>query len=617
MIFGSSSFEEEHLESIESAVGVERCRRIEEAAELSLPASETTQQLVVYRRGHGVQESKRLFARLREFDRSIPTICVVEDGEWREATSALREGATDYLFVEQLESDYLTEMLRVALGRSTAGNRRRRVHRELEERSSELLGMNALANGVSNTLDRETIIRRGLWVFAGVGHHAAVALLELRPREALREHQGGEAEEVPSGLEKVGMFSSGDVEGICGDIAYDDSWKNAIGENQVALLDDPPEAGEFPGLEAFWEAHPDGELVLLPLHTSRGPLGALLLARVGDSEEGVGLTRDGLRAMGIHFASALENARLFEEVKEAYESLQETQDQLVHAEKFAAVGLLAAEIAHEINNPASFVISNLSVMNEYVEAIANFLDELERHIRENDSDLFEDLDALKERYEISFMRDDMGALLSRSLSGMQRIHQIVQDLRYLSRDSERDPGWIEIDSLLDATVNLVRHEAKFRAQLELDYGDVPQVMSDASRLSQVLLNLLVNAVQAIEVGEVEENEIRVKARQIDDAVRIAIEDTGEGIDPEDKERIFDPFFSTKETGEGTGLGLSISRDIIRSLGGELDFESEPGEGTRFEVTIPIRAEKFAEDRDLRDSGYYDTPPGLEDDVFGS
>jgi two-component system NtrC family sensor kinase len=330
--------------------------------------------------------------------------------------------------------------------------------------------------------------------------------------------------------------------------------------------------------------------------------------------------------MALQFASALDNARLFAEVKEAYESLQRAQDQLVHAEKFAAVGLLAAEIAHEINNPASFVISNLSVMLEYTETIVEFLDELEGRLRDGVEDGAEPLtaegfEAMRQTYDIGYLKEDMDALLSRSLNGMQRIHQIVQDLRYLSRDSGEEAGWLDLQSLLDATVNLVSHEAKFRADIVLEYGDVPQIMSDASRLSQVFLNLMVNAVQAIEDDNVQENEIKVQTRMADEKegiVEVVISDTGKGIPEEAQDRIFDAFFTTKETGEGTGLGLSISQDIIRSLGGSIDFETERGVGTTFYVRLPIRAEKFQEDENLRDSGYYDSPPELDrvpDDLF--
>jgi signal transduction histidine kinase len=559
--------------------------------------------VILYREGDDIGAVGELFQTVRRADADEAVVCVVDDGDWRAGNAALRDGAADYLFVEQFDSPHLAEILRASVERGLADSRRSEIQRELEARSSELLGVNALANGVSSSLDRDVIVRRGLWVFAGVCEQGAVALLELDPLPDIpnigRESESGEPE-----LQCVSSFSSSGLEEICGDVVLDASWRNVIFENHLAVLEDRPEDGRFPGLRPFWEQHPEGRATIVALHANQRPYGALVLADSDGEAADERVGRDGLEAMALQFASALENARLFQEVKDAYESLQETQDQLVHAEKFAAVGLLAAEIAHEINNPASFVISNLSVMVEYAETIAEYLDDIEALVDERAPELVDELERLQDDHDIEFLRDDIDRLLSRSLAGMERIHQVVQDLRYLSRDSDENPGWVEIESLLDATVNLVRHEAKFRADIERDYGSAPQVMSDPSRLSQVFLNVLVNAVQAIDA----DGRIRVTTESIDEAVRVTIEDTGTGIPEAMQSRIFEPFFSTKDTDEGTGLGLSISRDIVRSLGGRIDFDSEPGEGTTFRVTIPIRAEKFQRDEDLRESGYYDIPP---------
>ena len=292
-------------------------------------------------------------------------------------------------------------------------------------------------------------------------------------------------------------------------------------------------------------------------------------------------------------------SRLFEEVDQAYETLSETKDQLVHAEKFAAMGLLAAEIAHEINNPASFVISNLSVMVDYTDtlhAFARGLSEVALDASADATDTREAIEELESEHEIDFVRDDLESLLSRSLAGMQRIHRIVQDLRFFSTDTGHEPSWISLRSLLEATVNLAKHEAKYRAGLVLEFDDPPQIYSDPNRLSQVFLNLLINAAQAIDEGSADENEIRLIAGRVgDDAVFVRVEDTGRGIEPGKLDEIFEPFYTTKAPGEGTGLGLSISRDIVRSLGGEITVESSPGEGSSFEVILPIRAERFSHD----------------------
>jgi signal transduction histidine kinase len=344
----------------------------------------------------------------------------------------------------------------------------------------------------------------------------------------------------------------------------------------------------------------------VPIWGQGRALGLLVLADLAAGGS-TPFTRAGLRAMASQLGGALENARLFEEVNGAYSSLKSTQDQLVHAEKFAAMGVLAAEIAHEINNPASFVISNLSVMVDYVETIGEFLEHLREQVDRQAPELVDVWEALAEDHEIAFLREDLDTLLTRSLGGMQRIHQIVQDLRFFSHDAANEPGWIDIESLLESTLNLVKHEAKYRAQLELDFAKVPQVFSDANRLSQVFLNLLVNAAHAIRTGSIDDNLIRVRTRQLGQTVEVSISDTGQGISADTLPRIFDPFFTTKEPGEGTGLGLSIARDIVRSLGGDISVSSTVGRGSTFTVALPIRAPRFEADPELRESGSFTVP----------
>jgi len=609
VIVGPEAFEEEALEAAVETLGTDRCTSVDTPEEIP-EESETRGRILLYRHGHEVEFVRKLVETLEHGEGRSAAVCVVDDGAWQEATTSMREGASDYVFLRQLRSPNLEASLFAALDRDCAANGDRLVQRELEERSSELLGVNALASGVSNVLDRDVIIRRGLWVFAGVCDQDSAAMLEIRPRPTGPETAPSDVSEEQF-LHRTATFSTGEMQLVDERISFDGSWQTIIEENHVAILEGEPDEDVFPGLGPFWSESPERTLTLVPVRASQSAVGAIVLADL-DGDADLAVSRDGLRAMALHLGSALENVRLFEEITDARDSLEETQDQLVHAEKFAAVGVLAAEIAHEINNPASFVISNLSVMDDYAESIAEFLDELDASIDQDTPELEETFEQLKDEYDMEYLRDDMDSLLSRSLSGMQRIHQIVQDLRYLSRERGEEPGWIELEGLLDATVNLVQQEAKFRAVLERDFGDVPQVMSDSSRLSQVFLNLLMNAVQAIEPGGVEDDFIRIATRRDEDSVVVTIEDSGEGIPPDVKDRIFEPFFTTKETGEGTGLGLSISRDIVRSLGGEIDYDSEPSEGTTFRVEIPIRAAKFEEDRDLRDSGYYDTPPGLDD-----
>lgn len=261
------------------------------------------------------------------------------------------------------------------------------------------------------------------------------------------------------------------------------------------------------------------------------------------------------------------------------------QRQMVHAEKFAAVGLLAAEIAHEINNPATFVITNLTVMMEYVETLAHFHAAI-RVVLDGEQLTMERFVALEDEHEIGFLSEDLETLLARSLAGLNRIHQIVQDLRFFAHDRAAEAGPVDLGGLVYAAMNLVRHEARFHATVEVEVDGLPQVRSDANRISQAILNVLVNAVQSIPAGDAPNNFVRVRGDVADEYVDIVVSDTGVGIAPDRLDKIFEPFFTTKEPGTGTGLGLAISRDVMLSLGGDILAESTPGAGSTFRIRVP-------------------------------
>ncbi|WP_168211002.1 sensor histidine kinase [Persicimonas caeni] len=545
----------------------------------------------------------------------VSVICVVCDGDHGAAARVVQHASADVLLESQLASEHGASMLEALVERLATQSREVSLQHELERRNSELLGLNALASAVSSSLSRDVIVRRALWVFGGLCRKGAVALVQIDPPPPLAERVGEATERLRDeptdiSLKCLSEFAV-DGEPVCAAFEPPERWLEIIQDDAIVVFDDGLDPGKLPGIEPLVDRLGDGVLTLVPIWGQGRALGILILADLAPGSR-VPFTREGLRAMAAQLGGALENARLFEEVTSAYRSLQSTQDQLVHAEKFAAMGVLAAEIAHEINNPASFVISNLSVMDDYVETIGEFLEDFRAVLEREAPALVDAWEELAERHEIAFLREDLDTLLSRSLGGMQRIHQIVQDLRFFSHDTANEPGWIDIESLLESTINLVKHEAKYRARVELDFSGVPQIFSDANRLSQVFLNLLVNAAHAIQSGAPDENEIVVETQRDHDSVTVTVHDTGEGIPEEILPHIFDPFFTTKEPGEGTGLGLSISRDIVRSLGGQIWVTSTLGQGTTFRVTLPIRAPKFEEDDELRDSGSFTVPVNPND-----
>jgi PAS domain S-box-containing protein len=237
------------------------------------------------------------------------------------------------------------------------------------------------------------------------------------------------------------------------------------------------------------------------------------------------------------------------------------EEQLRQSQKMETLGVLASGVAHEINNPIAYVLSNL----RFVSA------ELKEHESALPGSWFS---------QIKQVLDD-------ALEGGERVRRIVQDLHTFARHSNRR-GPVDIHRVLDLAINIASNQIRYRATLVKDYADIPPVQGDESRLGQVVLNLIVNAAQAIPEGRPSENEIRVTTRQ-DSAGRVVLEvrDTGSGIPHEIRSRVFDPFFTTKPIGSGTGLGLSICHGIVTSLGGEISVESTLGKGTTFRVVLPV------------------------------
>ncbi len=249
-----------------------------------------------------------------------------------------------------------------------------------------------------------------------------------------------------------------------------------------------------------------------------------------------------------------------EELGKRLGQLQLAQEQLVVADRRTSIGLLAAGVAHEINNPLSYVASNLGFVSEELARLG--VGALEGGA--------EVVEALKEAGE-----------------GSRRIRHIVQSLKSFSRGDDSPPAPVELHGALDSALNIAGAEIRHRATLVKDYQGAPLVFANEVRLGQVFLNLLINAAQAIEPGATEHNEIRVSVRTAENGwAQVDISDTGSGIPPEVRSRLFTPFFTTKPVGQGTGLGLSVCQGIISAAGGTIGIESEVGRGTTFTVLLP-------------------------------
>jgi len=257
---------------------------------------------------------------------------------------------------------------------------------------------------------------------------------------------------------------------------------------------------------------------------------------------------------------------------------------LLHQDKMSSIGQLAAGVAHEINNPMAFIASNLVTLKGYVESLGRYQGLIHDLLKKSDS-IEEHLvleDAQRE-LDIAFILEDISPLIAQSSEGVDRVKQIVHDLKGFARTDDSSFELADLNDCVRSTVNIVRNEIKYVAELDLQLGDIPHISCSRNQLSQVIINLLVNAAHSID----SHGSITVTTRQVDDTVVLSVRDTGKGMTEEVRKRIFEPFFTTKGVGKGTGLGLSISYSIIKKHGGNILVESEPGRGTIFSVTLPI------------------------------
>ncbi|MDF2942473.1 MAG: ATP-binding protein [Herbinix sp.] len=289
-----------------------------------------------------------------------------------------------------------------------------------------------------------------------------------------------------------------------------------------------------------------------------------------------------------------------EELKEINAKLTEAKFSLVQSEKMAAIGQLAAGIAHEINNPMGFVSSNFDTLHVYFKKISEFLQflgtQLGGDVKLHSNELIkDDVITVREKFDnlkIDLLIKELEGIFSDSSSGIQRINEIVQSLRIFARSSKDDEK--DTNVLLDIinqVILITKNEVKYVATIELDVPDEIILYCNRIQIGQVFINIILNAAQAIKSQQREAlGIIKIKARKVEQEIMITFDDDGPGIPEENISKIFEPFFTTKEIGQGTGLGLSISYDIIvNKHNGLFDVTSEYGKGAIFTVVLPIVA----------------------------
>lgn len=278
------------------------------------------------------------------------------------------------------------------------------------------------------------------------------------------------------------------------------------------------------------------------------------------------------------------------ELEKAHELLKQNQGQLVQQAKMASLGQISAGVAHEINNPVGFIMSNMGTLKEYMTLFNTLFtqyqqleDALESRQQQEVDRLTTQIRQLREKEDLQFILDDMNNLVAETQDGANRVRDIVKDLKTFARVDEADIKTADLNEGIESTLRVIWNELKYNCTVEKHYGDLPTIRCYPGQLNQVFMNILVNASHAI--GE--KGTVTIETLADDKAITLRFSDTGAGIAKENLEKLFDPFFTTKAVGKGTGLGLSIAFGIIKNHGGSIDVQSELGKGTTFTITLPL------------------------------
>jgi signal transduction histidine kinase/DNA-binding NarL/FixJ family response regulator len=346
--------------------------------------------------------------------------------------------------------------------------------------------------------------------------------------------------------------------------------------NQPQLIVGPGE--DDPRLAGVERRHEPSAGLCLPLRGRDSLVGVLCLSRYNSQEL---FTRDDIEIgllMGSEVARALEQ-------RAAEEEQQDVERSVMRRDKLVTIGELASGVAHEINNPLGYVRSNINSLKEYFEDLLPLLELLAA----DPPALDRAADRAREA-DLPFILEDLPSCFQETSNGIERVLQIVGDLKTFTRDDAESRELADLNQVIEGAVNILWNQIKHKAKLDRDLGRLPQVPCYPSQLGQVFMNLLYNAVQAID----HDGRIRIHTRLEGDWAVAEVGDTGCGMSEEVMAHVFEPFYTTKPRGVGTGLGLSIARKIIERHGGRMSVSSILGEGTTFRLSLPLKVEREAE-----------------------
>jgi two-component system, NtrC family, sensor kinase len=341
----------------------------------------------------------------------------------------------------------------------------------------------------------------------------------------------------------------------------------------------------------------------IPIPSRQSVFGVVICGQVEQVREWQPEEIEFLKSVVDQLAIAISQAELYAEAKNnadeartqaerlaaAMKELQQTQTQLIQTEKMSSLGQMVAGIAHEINNPVSFIYGNLNYVEEYTQSLIRLIELYQEEYKAPSEALVVEL----EEIGLDFLIDDLAKILNSMQVGAERISEIVHSLRNFARLDESDFKAVNIHEGIDSTLVILDSRLKAnskRSQITIikDYGDLPKVACYAGQLNQVFMNILTNAIDAIDESPKQTPTITIRTRQIGQEIEIAIADNGSGISEVVQSKLFDPFFTTKPVGKGTGLGLSVSYQIVTERHrGQLECRSAAGKGTEFLIRMAI------------------------------